>query len=896
MFQRLMRVLAVLLFIQLTTAIGYSATYTLTVNTNGSGSVSRNPTNSVYPGGSTVTLTALPADGWAFSSWSGDATGSSNPINVTMDANKSVTATFTQLPTYTLTTNVIGQGSISLDPPGGSYRSGSTVTATANPAPNWRFNGWSGAATGTANPVSVVMDGNKTLTAEFVEPARITQQPQSITRNPGETAQFSVQGSGNAPVTYQWHFNGAPVAGATSSNLTINNVQPQNAGSYTATASNAYGGQLSQPAQLTVTGGCTGSNTVTACNEAALRSAMANGGTVTFCCNGTITLSSPITVTNDVTLDGTAHNVTISGGGSVQLFRVAPGARFEARHLTLADGRITGVQGTASNETGGSGQGGAIFNQGVLNLTECVLSNNFAIGGQGRINRGDGGPGEGGAIYSLGGQVTLRESMFMQNGAIGGRSDVDCCRSSGFPGGAAGGAINVNGGSLFIAGGTLVSNRTDTFRGGLFSRGGAVYLNAAQVLASNVQFTANEAVSANGGSNTGEKGTSADCEGGAIYLESHTARVSYGTFTRNLAAGGAGSRRNFGGQGNGGAVYSKGTLMIDHSSFRGNSGLTGAGGTANPGFGGALFNAGHAVVNESTLSSNMVAGGAGGFAFIEPFLEPYGSGWGGAVFNSGTLAMTNSSVVGNSASAGLVGLMSNSGTPGDAIGGGIATTNGSVTLINVTVAGNLLVLRKDDSGVEEGNARGANLAQAGGIFTVRNSLVAYPGTRANAFGTITDGGYNISSDGSAGFSSGTSFNFTDPKLGPLQNNGGPTETMALQNDSPALDFGTAVGAPSTDQRGSIRPSGPGVDIGAFEQFVMGNTNAAPPALTTRISAEFVRIEFQAAPYVTYELQESTTLTNWSLRQIFGPYTNAQTVGMWQMRSQYQHLYFRVKMR
>ena len=51
-----------------------AATHTLTINTNGSGTVSRNPTNSVYPNGAVVTITAGPADGWLFGSWGGDAT------------------------------------------------------------------------------------------------------------------------------------------------------------------------------------------------------------------------------------------------------------------------------------------------------------------------------------------------------------------------------------------------------------------------------------------------------------------------------------------------------------------------------------------------------------------------------------------------------------------------------------------------------------------------------------------------------------------------------------------------------------------------------------------------------------------------------------------------------
>ena len=58
--------------------------------------------------------------------------------------------------------------------------------------------------------------------------------------------------------------------------------------------------------------------------------------------------------------------------------------------------------------------------------------------------------------------------------------------------------------------------------------------------------------------------------------------------------------------------------------------------------------------------------------------------------------------------------------------------------------------------------------------------------------------------------------FTDPKLGPLTNNGGPTLTMALLPGSPAIDAGNTSLAPATDQRGFPRPAGLAADIGAFE--------------------------------------------------------------------------------
>lgn len=71
-------------------------TYTLTVNTVGNGSVAKSPNQATYDHGTVVQLTATPDPNWNFDQWTGDATGTTNPINVTMDANKTVTANFGQ--------------------------------------------------------------------------------------------------------------------------------------------------------------------------------------------------------------------------------------------------------------------------------------------------------------------------------------------------------------------------------------------------------------------------------------------------------------------------------------------------------------------------------------------------------------------------------------------------------------------------------------------------------------------------------------------------------------------------------------------------------------------------------------------------------------------------------
>ncbi|GEM_PF-752964 len=148
---------------------GSNSAYLLSANTTGSGSVSLNPPGGVYNSGTVVTVTASPAAGFQFSGWSGHLTGSTNPATITMNANKSVTATFTAVSPsqFMLTTSTAGSGSVSLNPPGGVYNSGTVVTLTASPATGFQFSGWSGTLSGSTNPATISMNANKSVAATF---------------------------------------------------------------------------------------------------------------------------------------------------------------------------------------------------------------------------------------------------------------------------------------------------------------------------------------------------------------------------------------------------------------------------------------------------------------------------------------------------------------------------------------------------------------------------------------------------------------------------------------------------------------------------------------------------------------------------------------------------------
>ena len=139
--------------------------YTLaTTATNGS--ISLSDPGGTYYEGTRVTLTAIPDSGYRFTGWSGDLSGSENPVIIAMDGDKNITAGFEEIPNYILTVTAVN-GSVALDPGGGSYTEGAEVAMTAIPDTGYEFSGWSGDTTGTANPCTIAMNGDKSITAHF---------------------------------------------------------------------------------------------------------------------------------------------------------------------------------------------------------------------------------------------------------------------------------------------------------------------------------------------------------------------------------------------------------------------------------------------------------------------------------------------------------------------------------------------------------------------------------------------------------------------------------------------------------------------------------------------------------------------------------------------------------
>jgi hypothetical protein len=158
--------------------------YALTTNVGpaGAGQVTSAPSpgcflGTTYSEGTAVTLTAVPNSGYTFLNWSGDVSGNTNPVNVTMNGNKTVTANFTGSPLcYPLKAEVspAGSGLLAANPSPGcnngtQYAAGTAVTLTATANGGFSFLAWSGAAAGSANPTTLTMSGDKNVTANFLK-------------------------------------------------------------------------------------------------------------------------------------------------------------------------------------------------------------------------------------------------------------------------------------------------------------------------------------------------------------------------------------------------------------------------------------------------------------------------------------------------------------------------------------------------------------------------------------------------------------------------------------------------------------------------------------------------------------------------------------------------------
>jgi hypothetical protein len=158
--------------------------FSVTVTPTEGGSVTLDPPGGAYDAGTLVTLTARPDDGYMFTSWFRALSGSMNPATLIVEADVSVTALFER---PRLLAIAGANGSVTLDPPGGTYDLGSVVTLTAVPDVDHFFAGWSGDLVGAENPVTLLMDRTWVAIGSFESNPRVDIAPNpagSVTLDP----------------------------------------------------------------------------------------------------------------------------------------------------------------------------------------------------------------------------------------------------------------------------------------------------------------------------------------------------------------------------------------------------------------------------------------------------------------------------------------------------------------------------------------------------------------------------------------------------------------------------------------------------------------------------------------------------------------------------------------
>jgi len=147
-------------------------TFTLTVSTQPSagGTVTKNPSASQYNSGATVTIEAVPNNGYRFVNWSGDISGTETQKTITMTKNMNVVANFEALQqkyTITLSAQPANGGTVNKYPTEEQYNSGTYVTVQAVPQDGYRFVNWSGDISGTELSKTFQITANMNITAVF---------------------------------------------------------------------------------------------------------------------------------------------------------------------------------------------------------------------------------------------------------------------------------------------------------------------------------------------------------------------------------------------------------------------------------------------------------------------------------------------------------------------------------------------------------------------------------------------------------------------------------------------------------------------------------------------------------------------------------------------------------
>jgi len=513
-----------------------------------------------------------------------------------------------------------------------------------------------------------------------------------------------------------------------------------------------------------------------------------NGGTV----NIANTALTGIADTGGAILNTNGGTVTISGSTISGTANIAGGAICNEANSTL------NITSSTINPSSAADWGGAIANyaNGTVSLDSTTVSGSTAD--------------LGGGIFNFTGAVLL----------------ITASTISGNTASEYGGGIYNDQGTITFTGsivnnepvGNSILNNAAVAGGGIYNLGGVVSIDSATISGNTVTVPSGFGGDATGGG--------IDNDNGGVATLIPTLVISNSTISNNAA-----SNSQQGGNSEGGGIYSNsGTVDLDTSTVQANSVTSG-------GFsegGGIYSNADYETIANSTISLNLATSTAQSSGSPPPSTV-YAFGGGIYIAGDDTVAIVNSTIASNQAL--------DTATAADAAGGGIWSA-GTLTATNTTIASNTAV------GQHFGVTVGAGIDINAGDTTLYNTIVAdsvittasipsgldISGTLDQALASgQTPSSYNLvttrldtaGNNAAGGLINGINNNIVGSaaNLGPLQDNGGPTQTMALLFGSPAIDAGSNAlavdfygNALTTDQRGSGFPRVVNnvVDIGAFE--------------------------------------------------------------------------------
>ena len=411
----------------------------------------------------------------------------------------------------------------------------------------------------------------------------------------------------------------------------------------------------------------------------------------------------------------------------------------------------------------------------------------------------------------------------------------------GIANGGGGGIYHSNSGSLTISSSRIFSNTSSSSGAGIFNQGkltltdvvlsnnrsttgagGGLYNLNDNVTLANVTISNNKAPHGGGIGNFGvitmtnvivnfNQAEASDAGG----IENQGGRIvwNFGSLSFNQADLAGGGIYN--------AVYQSlaGQIQLNRVTVEHNTAANSSGGGA--------YNEGSLTLNNLTMGVNFAKNG-GGIFNTSSAQATINNTWiysntaqtasGGGINNQGTLNLTASAVTNNSALALQGGGIYNAGnatlvnatisdnkTP-SSTGGGLYNTGGTTDLKNVTVSNNT------QPGVHN----------ASGTVTLVNTIVDQ-----SCNGTLTSNGHNLETGTTCHLNASGDITNTNPLLGLLQNNGGPTPSRTIFANGPEIDRGDNGQCPSTDQRGLPRPQGDFCDIGAIESVTFSNNTGGP---------------------------------------------------------------------